>query len=127
MTPEQSAVFSVTNDMYMWFGIILGLLISGFFKTLISFLTHRIQRPRRIVLRNLNGKTEKGTSQEYLYLFKNEYYTLEHRDFLIKQRIENFKRKPRLFSPLELIFVFSLLLLAVIYFSMIIQNYRFGI
>ena len=32
MTAEQVAVFSATNDFYMWGGVILGLIISGFFK-----------------------------------------------------------------------------------------------
>lgn len=122
MTPEQFAQFTIFNEFNFYGGLLLGLIIAGFFKTLMSFFYSHVQRPRRIRFRNLNGREERKDNFEYLYLYKNEYYTLEHRDFLIKQRIENFKRKPRFLSLLELIFLISLLFLAVLYFSMSFQN-----
>lgn len=101
MTPEQIAAFSISNDFYMWGGLILGLILGGLFKTLKSFLDLHIQRPRRIRFRNLNGREERKDNLEYLYLYKNEYYTLEQRDFLIKERLKKFKQMK---SPLSFFF-----------------------
>ena len=106
MTPEQIAAFSISNDFYMWCGVILGLILGGVFKTLKSFLDLHIQRPRRIRFRNLNGRHERKDNFEYLYLYKNEYYTLEQRDFLIKERLKNIKPKRFDFA---FFFVFALL------------------
>ncbi len=104
----------------MWGGVILGLILGGVFKTLTSFLDSHAQRPRRIRFRNLNGRHERKDNFEYLYLYKNEYYTLEQRDFLIKERVKNIK--PKLLSPLELLFVFFLLFLAIFYFFLLTSN-----
>lgn len=118
MTPEQIAAFSISNDFYMWGGVILGLILGGVFKTLKSFLDLHIQRPRRIRFRNLNGRAERKDNFEYLYLYKNEYYTLEQRDFLVKERIKKFKQVK---SPLSYLFpfvcFFSLLLAALVFYS----------
>lgn len=114
MTPEQFAQFTIFNELNFYGGLLLGLLIAGFFKTLMSFFYSNVQRPRRIRLRNLNGRHERKDNFEYLYLFENEYYTLEQRDFLIKERVKNIK--PKFLSPLELLFVFLLLFLAIFYF-----------
>lgn len=91
MTNQELMAFSVSNDMYLWVGIILGLIFSGITKTVLSILSAHYQRPRRIRFRNLNGRIESKTDFEYLYLFKGEYYTSEQRDFLIKERLKNIK------------------------------------
>lgn len=116
MTPEQIAAFSIFNDFYMWGGVILGLILGGVLKTLKSFLDSHIQRPRRIRFGNLNGRHERKDDFEYLYLYKNEYYTLEQRDFLIKERLKKFKQ---IKSPLSFffpVFCASLFLFSMAYF-----------
>lgn len=118
MTPEQIAAFSISNDFYMWGGVILGLILGGVFKTLSSFLYSHVQRPRRIRFRNLNGRHERKDDFEYLYLFKNEYYTLEQRDFLVKERLKKFKQmKPPLSYFFPFLFVFSIFLAALVFYS----------
>ena len=118
MTPEQFAQFTIFNELNFYGGLLLGLLIAGFFKTLNSFLHLHVQRPRRIRFGNLNGRVERKDDFEYLYLFKNEYYTLEQRDFLVKERIKKFKQVK---SPLSYLFpfvcFFSLLLAALVFYS----------
>jgi hypothetical protein len=118
MTPEQIAAFSISNDFYMWGGVILGLILGGVFKTLKSFLDLHLQRPRRIRFGNLNGRAERKDDFEYLYLFKNEYYTLEQRDFLVKERLKKFKQMK---SPLSYFFpflcVFCIFLAALVFYS----------
>jgi hypothetical protein len=110
MTPEQVAAFSLANDFYMWGGVILGLILGGVFKTLKSFLDSHAQRPRRIRFRNLNGRHERKDNFEYLYLYKNEYYTLEQRDFLIKEHLEEMKQRHKpSFPSLLLFFIPSIL------------------
>jgi hypothetical protein len=114
MTPEQIAAFSISNDFYMWGGVILGLILGGVFKTLKSFLDLHAQRPRRIRFRNLNGRAERKDNFEYLYLFKNEYYTLEQRDFLVKERLKNIKATKPL--PFTFFFLFALVIAFMTYF-----------
>ncbi|WP_215895656.1 hypothetical protein [Acinetobacter bereziniae] len=109
MTPEQFAQFTIFNELNFYGGLILGLLTAGFFKTVKSFLDHQVQRPRRIKYRMLQGKTEKKTDFEYLYLFKGDYYTLEQRDFLIKQRLKDIKQ----FKPFYFSFFILLLIIGV--------------
>lgn len=106
MTDEQIAAFTISNDAYMWMGIILGLIISGFAKTLLIILSTHSQRPRRIRFRNLNGRQERKTDLEYLYLFKGEYYTLEQRDFLIKERLKNIKSTAKFDTKFCVLFIF---------------------
>lgn len=89
MTVQELAAFNALNDFYLWGGVLLGLFISGFFKSLLNFALHRFERPRRVRYRNMNGRAERKNDFEYLYLFKGEYYTLEQRDFLIKQRLKS--------------------------------------
>ena len=114
MTPEQIAVFSATNDFYMWGGVILGLIISGFFKHFLNVLTHRFERPRRIRFGNLNGRHERKDNFEYLYLYNGSYYTLEHRDFLQKERLKKLKY-PINFDFIFFLFVCFSLIVSVIY------------
>ena len=101
MTPEQFAQFTIFNEFNFYGGLLLGLIIAGFFKTLMSFFYSHVQRPRRIRFGNLNGRAERKDNFEYLYLYKNEYYTLEQRDFLIKERLKKFKQMK---SPLSFFF-----------------------
>ena len=116
MTPEQVAAFSLANDFYMWGGVILGLILGGVFKTLKSFLDSHAQRPRRIRFRNLNGRHERKDNFEYLYLYKNEYYTLEQRDFLIKERLKKFKQIKSPFIFFLPVFFASLFLFLIAHF-----------
>lgn len=118
MTPEQIAVFSVTNDFYMWGGVILGLMISGFFKHFLNVLTHRFERPIRIRFGNLNGRHERKDNFEYLYLYNGSYYTLEQRDFLHKQRLKKFKqiKSPLSFDSIFFVVVCFCLMVSLIYF-----------
>lgn len=118
MTPEQVAVFSATNDFYMWGGVILGLTLSGFFKHFMNVLTHRFERPRRIKFGNLNGRHERKDNFEYLYLYNGSYYTLEQRDFLHKERLNKFKqmKSPVSFDSIFFLVVCFCLMLSLIYF-----------
>lgn len=112
MTQEELAALTISNDCYMWGGIILGLLLSGSLKNILNFLANRIQQPRRIRFRNMNGRTERKDNFEYLYLFKGEYYTLEQRDFLLKERLKNIKSVSRIdkkFVVLATLFIFLIL------------------
>jgi hypothetical protein len=43
MTQEELAALTISNDCYMWGGIILGLLLSGSLKNILNFLAYRIQ------------------------------------------------------------------------------------
>ena len=113
MTPEQVAVFSATNDFYMWGGVILGLIISGFLKHFLNVLTHRFERPRRIKFTYLND-SEKQDKAQYLYLYNGSYYTLEHRDFLQKERLKKLKY-PINFDFIFFLFVCFSLIVSVIY------------
>ena len=113
MTPEQVAVFSATNDFYMWAGVILGLIISRFLKHFLNVLTHRFERPRRIKFTYLND-SEKQDKAQYLYLYKGSYYTLEHRDFLQKERLKKLKY-PINFDFIFFVFVCFSLIVSVIY------------
>lgn len=129
MTPEQVAVFSATNDFYMWGGVILGLTLSGFFKHFMNVLTHRFERPRRIRFGNLNGRHERKDNFEYLYLYNGSYYTLEHRDFLQKERLKKFKeiKYPINFDFIFFLFVCFSLILSLIYFiSVVLFNTDLG-
>ena len=113
MTSEQVAVFSATNDFYMWGGVILGLIISGFLKHFLNVLTHRFERPRRIKFTYLND-SEKQDKAQYLYLYNGSYYTLEHRDFLQKERLKKLKY-PINFDFIFFLFVCFSLIVSVIY------------
>ncbi|MEG0197097.1 MAG: hypothetical protein RR878_12625 [Anaerorhabdus sp.] len=116
MTPEQFAQFEIFNQLNFWGGLFLGLIIAGFFKTLKSCLNSHVQRPRRIRFGNLNGRAERKDDFEYLYLFKNEYYTLEQRDFLLKERLKKFKQIKSPFSFFFPVFCASLFLFLIAYF-----------
>lgn len=105
MTPEQFAQFTIFNEFNFYGGLFLGLLIAGFFKSLKSLFEREIQRPRRIKYRMLQGKIEKKTDFEYLYLFKGDYYTLEQRDFLIKERLKDIKQFKILRSAFPILFL----------------------
>lgn len=112
MTVQELASFNVLNDFYLWGGVFLGLIISRFFKTLFDFAAHRFERPRRIRFRNMNGRHERKDDFEYLYLYKGEYYTLEQRDFLLKERLKNIKSVTRIdtkFVVLLIMFIFSMI------------------
>lgn len=116
MTPEQFAQFTIFNEFNFYGGLLLGLIIAGFFKTLMSFFYLHIQRPRRIRFRNLNGREERKDNFEYLYLYKNEYYTLEQRDFLIKDRLKKFKQMKSPLSFFFPVFCASLFLFLIAYY-----------
>ena len=122
MTPEQLAEFTIFNELNFYGGLLLGLLIAGFFKTLMSLFNSHVQRPRRIRFRNLNGRHERKDDFEYLYLFKNEYYTLEQRDFLHKERLKNIKAITRF--DLKFFFMFSLVI--VLSTCLFIFNFNLG-
>lgn len=112
MTVQELVAFNALNDFYLWGGVFLGLVISGFFKTLLNFASHRFQRPSRIRFRNMNGRQERKDNFEYLYLYKGEYYTLEQRDFLLKERLKNIKSITRIdnkFVVLSILFICSLI------------------
>lgn len=55
-------------------GVVLGLIVAGFFKNILNIWIHRFERPKRI-------KTETG----FLYFFKGKYYSLEQRNKLIEE------------------------------------------
>lgn len=116
MTPEQFAQFEIFNQLNFWGGLFLGLIIAGFLKTLKSCLNSHVQRPRRIRFGNLNGRAERKDNFEYLYLYKNEYYTLEQRDFLIKERLKKFKQMKSPLSFFFPVFCASLFLFLIAYF-----------
>ena len=113
MTPEQLAAFSISNDFYMWAGVILGLTLGGFFKHFLNVLVHRFERPRRIKFTYLND-SEKQDKAQYLYLYNGSYYTLEHRDFLQKERLKKLKY-PINFDFIFFLFVCFSLIVSVIY------------
>ena len=106
MTPEQIASFSAVNDFYMWGGVILGLFLGGAFKNVLNIIVNRFERPRRIKFRHLQGREERKDNFEYLYLYRGDYYTLEQRDFLMKERIKNIKAHTNF--DLKFFFVFAL-------------------
>ena len=116
MTPEQFAQFTIFNEFNFYGGLLLGLIIAGFFKTLMSFFYSHVQRPRRIRFGNLNGRAERKDNFEYLYLYKNEYYTLEQRDFLIKERLKKFKQMKSPLSFFFPVFCASLFLFLIAYY-----------
>lgn len=129
MTPEQFAQFTIFNEFNFYGGLLLGLIIAGFFKTLMSFFYSHVQRPRRIRFGNLNGRAERKDNFEYLYLFKNEYYTLEQRDFLIKERLKKFKQMkyPLSFDSIFfVVFCFSLILSLIYFISVVLFNTDLG-
>ena len=112
MTQEELAALTISNDCYMWGGIILGLLLSGSLKNILNILAYRFERPKRIRFRNMNGRHERKDNFEYLYLYKNEYYTLEQRDFLLKERLKNIKSVSRIdkkFVVLATLFILLML------------------
>jgi len=112
MTVQELAAFNALNDFYLWGGVLLGLFISGFFKSLLNFASHRFQRPTRIRFRNMNGRHERGDDFEYLYLFRGEYYTFDQKDFLQKERLKNIKSVTRIdtkFIVLSILLICSLL------------------
>ncbi|MFW1951419.1 hypothetical protein [Acinetobacter beijerinckii] len=112
MTVQELAAFNALNDFYLWGGVLLGLIISGFFKSLLNFASHHFERPRRIRFRNMNGRQERKDNFEYLYLYKGEYYTLEQRDFLLKERLKNIKSVTRIdtkFIFLSILFICTLI------------------
>jgi hypothetical protein len=113
MTVQELAAFNTLNDLYFWAGVFLSLLFSGFFKTLSNSIAYRFERPRRIRYRNMNGRAERKDDFEYLYLFKGEYYSLEQRDFLIKQSLEDLKKNNRINK--NLIFVLILFVCLMVY------------
>ena len=110
MTPEQFAQFEIFNQLNFWGGLFLGLIISGFFKSLVSIFNSNVQRPKRIRFSNLNGRHERKDNFEYLYLYKNEYYRLEQRDFLVKERLKNI----RSISKPDFKFIFTLSLFLIV-------------
>lgn len=116
MTPEQFAQFTIFNEFNFYGGLLLGLIIAGFFKSLMSFFYSEVQRPRRIRFANLNGRAERKDNFEYLYLYKNEYYTLEQRDFLIKERLKKFKQMKSPLSFFFPVFCVSLFLFLIAYY-----------
>lgn len=123
MTPEQIAAFSISNDFYMWGGVILGLILGGVFKTVTNLIANRFERPRRIKFRHLQGREERKDNVEYLYLYRGDYYTLEQREFLEKQRLKNLKQ----ITPFDLkvFLVFGFFLAPLIIFF--IANLTLGI
>lgn len=123
MTPEQIAAFSISNDFYMWSGIILGLILGGVFKTVTNLIANRFERPRRIKFRHLQGREERKDNVEYLYLYRGDYYTLEQRDFLQKQRLKNIKS----ISRFDLKFFFMFALVIALMTTFFISNVTLGI
>ena len=128
MTSQEIAAFTISNDFYMWAGLILGLVISGFFKTLLNFASHRFERPRRIRFRNMNGRHERNDNFEYLYLYKNDYYTLEQRDFLVQERLKHL----RSISPLDIKFItcfssFLVISIITIFYLLISKSFLFSV
>lgn len=118
MTVQELAAFNALNDFYLWGGVLLGLIISGFFKSLLNFASHSFQRPTRIRFRNMNGRHESGDNFEYLYLFRGEYYTFDQKDFLQKERLKNIKSQTKINpSFIFLIIVFLLSILVNFYLS----------
>lgn len=113
MTVQELAAFNALNDFYFWGGVLLGLFISGFFKTLSNSIAYRFERPRRIRYRNMNGRPERKDNFEYLYLFKGDYYTLEQRDFLIKERLKDIKK----FSKFNYSILFFILFIFILSFT----------
>lgn len=117
MTVQELAAFNALNDFYLWGGVLLGLFISGFFKSLLNFSSHRFERPRRVRYRNMNGRAERKDDFEYLYLFKGEYYTLEQRDFLIKQRLKHLKSVTPFDFKFLIIFVLIFFIMTILFFK----------
>lgn len=117
MTVQELAAFNALNDFYLWGGVLLGLFISGFFKSLLNFSSHRFERPRRVRYRNMNGRAERKNDFEYLYLFKGEYYTLEQRDFLIKQRLKHLKSVTPFDFKFLIIFVLIFFIMTILFFK----------
>lgn len=127
MTVQELASFNVLNDFYLWGGVFLGLVISGFFKTLLNFSSHRFERPRRIRFRNMNGRHERKDNFEYLYLYNGEYYTLEQRDFLVQETMKELRSHPRM-SPVMffmMFLTFSIIVLAAFIFNRNLSFYGF--
>lgn len=107
ITGDLAVQISALNDLYFFIGLFLGLIISGIIKHILNTLVHRINRPTRIKHGNLNGRLERKTDFEYLYLVKDRYYTLDQRDFLNQQSKTN-----RSISPFTFFFVMSPILIA---------------
>lgn len=128
MTVQELAAFNALNDFYLWGGVLLGLIISGFFKSLLNFASHRFQRPTRIRFRNMNGRHERGDDFEYLYLFRGEYYTFEHKDFLQKERLKNIKSQTKINSSfIFLIICFLASILVNFYLSNQLLTAKLGV
>ncbi|WP_213066325.1 hypothetical protein [Acinetobacter sp. AM] len=123
MTVQELAAFNALNDFYLWGGVFFGLIISGFFKSLLNFLAHRFERPSRIRFRNMNGRAERKDDFEYLYLYKGEYYTLEQRDFLVKERLKQLKAVTRFDLKFFLMFCLLISTMTVLFF----KNFHLGI
>lgn len=108
MTAIDSISISALNDLYFWSGLVIGLFVARFFHTILNLIANRFERPRRIKYRNLNGREERKDNFEYLYFYKGDYYTLDQRDFLIKERLKNIRK----ITPFDYRYMFILLLTA---------------
>lgn len=93
MTPDDVARFALANDLIAWMSFVVGFITSGCLKTFFNLIVRGVNRPRRIKYRSLNLKNH---DFEYLYLFEGKYYTLEQRDFLIKQRLKDVRQLSKL-------------------------------
>lgn len=110
MTPQEVASFAFAQEFIGWTAFAIGFIVSGFIKTLINQISHGFSRPTRIKFASLQGRTDKKTDFEYLYLFKGSYYTLEQKDFLIKERMKNIRPTHiPVFFYFSLLFVFLIL------------------
>lgn len=123
MTPEQVAAFTISNDYYMWSGVILGLILGGSFKFALNIFANRFERPRRIKFRHLQGREERKDNFEYLYLYRGDYYTLEQRDFLQKEHFKKIKAT----TPFDLKFFFVFVLVVVTMTVFFIKSVDLGI
>lgn len=96
-------------------GVVFGVFFFGRLVDSIDRLSIRFRRPKRIRFRNLNGRHERKDNFEYLYLFEGEYYTLEQRDFLVKERLKDIKK----FSPLYVlpVVLFTFFIISILYWS----------
>lgn len=73
-------------------GLVFGVFFFGRVVESLDRLSVRFRKPKRIKFGNLNGRHERKDNFEYLYLFRNEYYTLDQYQFLKRQEIERFKK-----------------------------------
>lgn len=115
MTNEELAAITISNDFYMWGGVILGFILAGTFKTVSNLIANRFERPRRIKFRHLQGREERKDNVEYLYLYRGEYYTLEQRDFLKKEHLKNIKSITRFDIKFFLIFALFIAAMTVLF------------